>query len=34
LHYTQRVGQTGFPWVKIEGEPSITLWGELDVKPQ
>jgi N6-adenosine-specific RNA methylase IME4 len=25
---------TGFPWVKIEGEPSITLWGELDVKPQ
>jgi N6-adenosine-specific RNA methylase IME4 len=25
---------TGFPWVKIEGEPSFTLWGELDVKPQ
>lgn len=25
---------TGFPWIKIEGEPSYTLWGELDVKPQ
>lgn len=25
---------TGFPWIKIEGEPSRTLWGELDIKPQ
>lgn len=25
---------TGFPWIKIEGEPSRTLWGELEIKPQ
>lgn len=25
---------TGFPWVKITGEPSFDLWGALDVKPQ
>lgn len=25
---------TGFPWLKIIGEPSINLWGEWDIKPQ
>lgn len=25
---------TGFPWIKIEGEPSRDLWGALDIKPQ
>jgi N6-adenosine-specific RNA methylase IME4 len=25
---------TGFPWVKIVGEPSVDLWGALDVRPQ
>lgn len=24
---------TGFPWVKIIGVPSQTLWGELEIKP-
>lgn len=24
---------TGLPWVKIIGEPSTTLWGELEIKP-
>lgn len=25
---------TGFPWIKIQGFPSVDLWGELDIKPQ
>lgn len=25
---------TGFPWIKIVGEPSKDRWGELDIKPQ
>lgn len=25
---------TAFPWIKIVGMPSITLWGELEIKPQ
>ena len=25
---------TGFPWIKIAGEPSRDMWGELDIKPQ
>lgn len=25
---------TGFPWVKIVGEPTRDLWGDLDIKPQ
>jgi N6-adenosine-specific RNA methylase IME4 len=25
---------TGFPWIKIVGEPRIDLWGELQIKPQ
>lgn len=25
---------TGFPWLKITGDPSKTHWGEWDIKPQ
>ncbi len=25
---------TGLPWVKIIGQPSITLWGDLEIKAQ
>jgi N6-adenosine-specific RNA methylase IME4 len=25
---------SGFPWVKIAGEPSVDLWGQLDIKPR
>lgn len=25
---------TGLPWIKILGQPSCDLWGELDIKPQ
>lgn len=24
---------TGFPWVKLEGEPSVDLWGEWRLRP-
>ena len=25
---------TGLPWIKLVGDPSINLWGELTIKPQ
>jgi N6-adenosine-specific RNA methylase IME4 len=25
---------TGFPWLKIVGDPTMNFWGEWDIKPQ
>ena len=25
---------TGFPWIKIIGRPTLSLWGEVEIKPQ
>jgi len=25
---------TGFPWVKLQGEPFVNLWGKVELKPQ
>jgi len=25
---------TGFPWIKIVGDPTMNFWGEWDIKPQ